>query len=127
MAMPDPIADFDLLDRAAEPHLQDLAHFAAHVCDVPMAAVNLLDRHHQHMIATYGLSPSVCARQDSLCAVTLAEDEQVVVPDARQDVRFVRNPFVTGRLASSSPGSPSPTPTATPSRPDPAGGRPEPA
>jgi signal transduction histidine kinase len=35
-----------------------------------------------------------------MCAVTLTEAEQVVVPDARQDLRFVRNPFVTGRLGS---------------------------
>jgi signal transduction histidine kinase len=35
-----------------------------------------------------------------MCAVTLAEQTQIVVPDARQDVRFVRNPFVTGRLGS---------------------------
>jgi signal transduction histidine kinase len=40
MAMPDPIADFDLFDRATAPHLQDLAQLAAHTCDVPMAAVN---------------------------------------------------------------------------------------
>jgi signal transduction histidine kinase len=90
----------ELHEQPAEPRLQDLAQLTARVCDVPMAAVNLLDRHHQHTVATYGMSPSVCARNDSMCAVTLAEDGQVVVPDARQDLRFVRNPFVTGRLAS---------------------------
>jgi signal transduction histidine kinase len=100
MALPDPIAEYELDAQPAEPHLQELAQLAARVCDTPMAAVNLLDRHYQHTVATHGMSPSVCARQDSMCAVTLAEHEQVVVPDARQDLRFVRNPFVTGRLAS---------------------------
>jgi signal transduction histidine kinase len=33
-----------------------------------------------------------------MCAVTLDAGRQVVVPDARGDVRFARNPFVTGRL-----------------------------
>jgi signal transduction histidine kinase len=100
MAMPDPIAEYALHEQPADRRLQNLAQVAARVCDVPMAAVNLLDRHHQHTIAAYGLSPSVCARADSLCAVTLAEQEQVVVADTRQDLRFVRNPFVTGRLGS---------------------------
>lgn len=100
MSLPDPIFEYELDEHAAEPRLQELAQLAARLCDVPMAAVNLLDRHSQHQIATYGLSPSVCARSDSMCAVTLHEQEQVVVPDARQDLRFVRNPFVTGRLGS---------------------------
>jgi signal transduction histidine kinase len=98
MSMPDPIEDFALADGAGDPRLQELAQLAARVCDVPMAAVNLLDRHYQHQVAAYGLSPSVCARADSMCAVTVEEQAQVVVPDTRQDLRFVRNPFVTGRL-----------------------------
>ena len=100
MSLADPIDRYELQDAPAEPRLQALAELAAELCGVPMAAVNLLDRHSQHQVATYGLSPSVCARSDSMCAVTLAEDEQVVVPDARQDLRFVRNPFVSGRLGS---------------------------
>ncbi|HST63567.1 MAG TPA: ATP-binding protein [Mycobacteriales bacterium] len=100
MALPDPIAEYALHEQPADQRLQELAQLAARVCDVPMAVVNLLDRHHQHTIAAYGLSPSVCARSDSMCAVVLAEQEQVVVPDTRQDLRFVRNPFVTGRLGS---------------------------
>jgi signal transduction histidine kinase len=100
MAVPDPIAEYELHEHPAEPRLQALAQLAARVCDVPVAVVNLLDRHYQHTIAGHGMSPSVCARSDSMCAVTLAEQAQVVVPDARQDLRFVRNPFVTGRLAS---------------------------
>ena len=100
MSLADPLAAYALHDGPAEPRLQELVQLAARVCDVPMAAVNLLDRHHQYQVATHGLSPTVCARTDSMCAVTLAEEDQVVVPDARQDTRFVRNPFVTGRLGS---------------------------
>lgn len=100
MATLDPIAEYALHEQPADARLHDLAQLAARVCDVPMAVVNLLDRHHQHTVAAYGLSPSVCARSDSMCAVVLSEHEQVVVPDTRQDLRFVRNPFVTGRLGS---------------------------
>lgn len=100
MSVPDPIDLYAVQDPPADSRLQELAQLAARLCDVPMAAVNLLDRHSQHQVATYGLSPSVCARSDSMCAVTLAEEAQIVVPDARQDLRFVRNPFVTGRLGS---------------------------
>ncbi len=79
--------------------LQDLVELVAHVCDVPTAAVNILDGEHQHSIVTTGLDPTVCASEDSMCGRVLTE-ETVVVDDARLDPRFRENAFVDGTLDS---------------------------
>lgn len=77
--------------------LQALVDLASQACDVPQAAINIITRNEQHQIvATAGIEPSVCSREDSMCAAVMAEVGPVVVPDATLDERFRANPFVTG-------------------------------
>jgi signal transduction histidine kinase len=92
------LAEYALDDAAEEPDLQALAEIATHVSGAPYAVVNLIDAHFQHQVAAIGISPSVCAREDSMCAVTVVSPEPVVVDDAREDARFAANPWVTGQL-----------------------------
>lgn len=80
--------------------LRGLTELAASVCDVEIAMVNLVDADHQHMLAAQGIPGGVCAREDSMCTVVLGDPDTVVVPDAREDPRFVANPFVTGTIDS---------------------------
>ncbi|PWN03027.1 histidine kinase [Nocardioides silvaticus] len=84
------------LEQPGGRDLEALAALAALVCGVPNAAINLITRDHQHQIATAGIDPSVCGREDSMCAVVLDEPEPVISPDARLDPRFATNPFVSG-------------------------------
>ena len=49
-------------------------------------------------MAAYGFEAGVCAREDSMCAISIVEPETVVVRDATLDARFARNPFVTGEI-----------------------------
>ncbi|GAB3440586.1 hypothetical protein GCM10027517_15290 [Phycicoccus ginsengisoli] len=90
------IAAYDVVGRLPEADLQGLVELAAAVCDVPTAAINIIDDRLQHQVAAVGMAPSVCAREDSMCAQVFQGGERVVVPDARADDRFARNPFVTG-------------------------------
>lgn len=93
------IAAYDVLERPVGEDLRGLAELAALACDVPNAAVNLITREQQHQVATAGIDPSVCSREDSMCAVVLGDARVVVSPDAREDERFAGNPFVTGEVA----------------------------
>jgi signal transduction histidine kinase len=90
--------EYAIDEATEEPDLQALAEIATHVSGAPYAVVNLIDAHFQHQVAAVGISPSVCAREDSMCAVTMVSPEPVVVDDAREDPRFAANPWVTGRL-----------------------------
>lgn len=92
------IDEYDVLGAAPSPDLQALVDLAAQILGTPMAAINLLTTTEQHMVATSGIDPSVCAREDSMCAVVATEPAPVVVADATTDPRFASNPFVTGRL-----------------------------
>lgn len=93
------IQRYAVLDAPLDEGLQGVVELAAAVCDVPNAAVNLITRDHQHQVAVAGIDPSVCSREDSMCAAVLGEVRPVVTPDAREDPRFADNPFVTGELA----------------------------
>ncbi|MFM6849080.1 MAG: sensor histidine kinase [Terrabacter sp.] len=89
---------YDVLGRAPGRELQALVDIAAQLCAVPTAAINLITSTEQQQIATTGFEPSICAREDSMCAAVLDHPDRVVVPDASLDVRFRENPFVTGVL-----------------------------
>ena len=92
------IAAYDVVGEPPEPDLQGLVELAAGVCDVPTAVINIIDDRQQHQVAAVGMEPSVCAREDSMCARVFQGGRRVVVPDARADDRFALNPFVTGEI-----------------------------
>ena len=92
------IARYRVLDEPGGRDLQALVELAALVCDVPNAAINLITRDHQHQVAAAGIDPSVCSREDSMCAVVLDDPAPVVAPDASVDPRFAENPFVSGAI-----------------------------
>ena len=89
---------YDVLGRAPGRELQALVDIAAQLCAVPTAAINLVTSTEQQQVATTGFEPSICAREDSMCAAVLEHTDRVVVPNASLDVRFRDNPFVTGVL-----------------------------
>ncbi len=90
------IDDFRVIDAPPLPDLPAVVELAAYVCGVPNAVVNIVAADKQHQIASVGFDPGVCSREDSMCAISIVEPDQVVVPDARLDPRFAGNPFVTG-------------------------------
>lgn len=92
------IEQYDVLHTPPSPDLQAMVDLAAQVCGVPTAAINLVTDTHQHAIATTGFPPSVCAREDSLCAAVIEDRSTVSAADASRDVRFRDNPFVTGEI-----------------------------
>src|SRR6476620_8261947 len=92
------MAAYDVLGRAPQHELPALVDIAAQVCSGPRAAINIITSTQQQQIATAGFAPSICAREDSMCAAVLEHTDPVVVPDASLDDRFRENPFVTGIL-----------------------------
>jgi len=77
---------------------RSVVELAAFMAEVPMATINILTSESQHQLATVGFDASICRREDSMCRLTVESGEAIVVPDARFDVRYSDNPFVTGAL-----------------------------
>jgi GAF domain-containing protein len=89
----------DLLDSKNEPRFERLTKLASLIFDVPIAAVNLVDRNRQWMKAACGVPQGLeTARETGFCAHVAGTGAPLIVEDARHDVRFADNPFVTGEF-----------------------------
>jgi signal transduction histidine kinase len=92
------IREYDAVRKPPRDQLRSVLELATQIADVPMATINIITDVEQHQIVAVGFEPSVCAREDSMCAVTVQEGAVVALADASTDPRFARNPFVTGQL-----------------------------
>lgn len=87
---------YDLLDTPSEMALDDLAELAACICKAPIALITLVDEGRQWFKSRVRFDVAESERDISFCAHAILEQDFLIVPDARQDVRFRDNPWVTG-------------------------------
>jgi hypothetical protein len=86
-----------LLDSPPEERFDQLARLTAHLLDVPVVLMSLVDRQRQFFKAQVGLSqPLDTTRQTpithSFCQWVVTSDEALVVEDARRDLLLSANP-----------------------------------
>ena len=84
---------YRVLETPPEDSLDDLTRLAAHVCQVPIALLTLIDEHRQWFKSKIGLAVSETPRDVSFCGHALHEPDVLVVPDTLDDPRFADNPF----------------------------------
>lgn len=89
-------ASYGVLDTQAEQSFDDVAGFAAALCDAPIALVSLVEGDRQWFKARVGLDADQTPRAHSFCDFAMLGDDIMVVPDAQADPRFADNPLVTG-------------------------------
>lgn len=77
--------------------LQNLVELARTVCGQPVTAINIITEDLQYQVATAGIDPHMCAREDSMCAVGFLSGAPTVLEDASLDPRYSGNPYVDGR------------------------------
>jgi signal transduction histidine kinase len=80
--------------------LQNLVELARTVCGQPVTAINIITEDLQYQVATAGMDPHMCAREDSMCAVGFLSGSPTVLEDASLDSRYSSNPYVDGRRGS---------------------------
>ena len=86
----------DLLDSAPEERFDRLTRLAKRLFNVPIALVTLVDKDRQWFKSCVGLAATETPRDISFCGHAILNDGLLLVPDAREDVRFHDNPLVTG-------------------------------
>ncbi|VVE09826.1 diguanylate cyclase [Pandoraea iniqua] len=92
------LAEYGLGSDRPLPSLDVVVRIAAHMFDVPVAAVNMVGNDHVFFAAAAGFSDGDVdmSRDASFCAHAILQDAVLVVPDATRDDRFHDNPLVTG-------------------------------
>ena len=87
---------YDVLDTMPEQVYDDIVALAAHICQVPMALVSLVDKDRQWFKARFGLDAAETPRSVSFCGHVVESGEMLQVEDSFKDERFADNPLVTG-------------------------------
>ena len=86
---------YGILDTAAEAEFDDLTELAAHICDVPMALISLVDVERVWFKSAVGLDFPESPRAISFCNHAIHGKKVFQVGDALKDERFFDNPLVT--------------------------------
>lgn len=78
------------------PHapLERITNLAAHLFQVPLAAISLVEAYHQEFIAPRRFAPYIVKRADSFCTYTILGSDVMVVHDARRDTRVASSILV---------------------------------
>ncbi|SAK47694.1 diguanylate cyclase [Caballeronia arationis] len=83
-----------ILDTAPEERFDRLTRLAKRLFGVPIALVSLVDENRQWFKSCVGLEATETPRDVSFCAHAIAQDDILLIPDARADERFHDNPLV---------------------------------
>lgn len=92
----DALRRYDVLDTAPEAPFDKLTELVRNVLGVPIAAVSLIDADRQWFKSIAGLNACETSLEISFCAHAIKKREPMVIPDATLDIRFAKNPLVTG-------------------------------
>lgn len=90
------LESYELLDTLPESDYDDIVRIASLICDTPISLVTLIDKDRQYFKARKGLDVNETPREFAFCAHAINKpNELLIVPDSRQDLRFMDNPLVS--------------------------------
>ncbi len=91
------VNSYKLVDTLPEQSYDDITQIAAYICDTPVSLITMLDYNRNFLKSHYGIQISESPREISFCTHAIQCDEPIfIIEDARNDVRFKKNPLVTG-------------------------------
>lgn len=85
-----------LLDTPPSAMFDRITNLASVLFDSEIAVISLLDEKRQWFLSRQGLVATQTPREHAFCAVTVAQECELNIPNATLDDRFADNPLVTG-------------------------------
>jgi len=86
----------NILDTPAEERFDRIVRLTRRLFDVPISYVSLVDQNRQWFKSSIGIERQSTARDISFCGHAILQDDALIIPDARKDLRFAGNPLVIG-------------------------------
>lgn len=90
------LRELSVVSSGPDPVLDALVDAACLAADTPIGLITLLDSERQWFKSKRGIEGDGSRRADAFCDYTIRSSMPFVVPDAARDIRFAKNPFVTG-------------------------------
>jgi GAF domain-containing protein len=90
------LKEYHILDTGAEQSYDDITILAAHICNVPIAMISLVDEVRQWFKSRVGLEQQQTSRDVAFCAHAILQNKPLIVRDATKDRRFADSALVTG-------------------------------
>ncbi|MEO6549620.1 MAG: GAF domain-containing protein [Ferruginibacter sp.] len=86
---------YGVMDSEEEKDYDDLTELTALVCNCPHALISFIDKDRQWFKSRKNMALKETPRNSTFCAHTILQNEVMVVPDTKKDIRFFDNSFVT--------------------------------
>lgn len=84
----------NILDTPPEERFDRITKLALHLFNVPISTVTLMDSKREWFKSCQGLPEKIGKRAISFCGHALVAENLFIVPDAKKDPRFAKNPMV---------------------------------
>lgn len=92
------LKSLNILDTPPEERFDRLVSMACRMFKVPSAFISLIDADRQWFKASIGIDFDEIAREDSICAHAILDDDTLILHDAAADHRFADGPMVMGDI-----------------------------
>ncbi len=90
------LKEYHILDTGTEQAYDDITALAAHICEVPIAMISLVDEARQWFKSGLGVEQQQTPREVAFCAHAILQNKPFIVRDATKDRRFAGSALVTG-------------------------------
>lgn len=87
------LESLQVLDSSPEKGFDDVVALAAHICDVPVALISLVDRDRQWFKARFGFDLDQTPLKESICSHAILAEGILEIQDTWDDKRTVDNPL----------------------------------
>ncbi len=85
-----------ILDTPSEERFDRVTKLATRIFSLPISTISIIDEHREWFKSVCGLDKTEGDRAISFCGHALTAEDVFIVPDTKEDARFIDNPMVTG-------------------------------